>query len=383
MVVAAIFLLVTLIFSLITGISTKVVATLTTPNCTDPVLTTPPTENNENLAHMVPLGNISPPSHNLPTDHLYYTLKRGPDNLTLKTKIMAPAEVRVERITYISDTREGKLVAADYKISMIPCKQVEIYFDHIQQLSLKLESAWKKGNPRCSEATFGTNNIGRYCDKDVNITLKIGEEIGFAGEARPTGWDFGATDKRTPQLQFANPNRYRKSELQTICPIDLFPTDMKQNLYQFFGNERRKRTEEPVCGTIMQDVVDTAQGNWFDGKGSASDLEKSQKTLALIHDNFNPNMGIFVVNSQALGVTDKKLTFTPKNSGTINREFSEIKNGELVYCYQDEGIGHVPEGTPPLSLLIRLKSKNELEVSTKNSACSSNSTLTNPHLFIR
>ncbi len=379
----ATFLIAITIASLATGLLTKVVAEVTTPGCSDPVLATPFTNNNENLAHLVPLGNISPPAHNLATGHIYYTLKRGFDNVTLKTKLMAPADVRVERISYISDTRDGKLVAEDYKISMVPCKQVAIYFDHIQQLSPKLENAWKEGNPRCSESTFGANNIGRYCDKDVNLNLKSGEGIGFAGEATPTGWDFGATDKRVPPLQFANPARYRKNELQTICPIDLFPSTMKQDLYQFFGNERRKRTEEPICGAIMQDVVGTAQGNWFDGKGSANDLEKNQKTLALIHDNFDPKMGIFVVNSQALGAVDKKLTFTPKNSGTINREFSEVKSGDLVYCYQDEGVGYAPPGTLPLSLLIRLKNEGELEVATKNSACESNSTLTNSHLFTR
>lgn len=377
------FLLAAVVIGLLTGVSTKLVAEVTTPSCPDPVLTTAPTINNENLQNLVPLGNISPPGHYLPTPHIYYILKRGADDLPLKTKIFSPADVRIENISYIEDTRQGQLVAADYKVSMVPCKQVHIYFDHIVQLAPKLETAWKAGKPSCSESTFGGNNVGRYCNMNINLTLKSGEEIGVAGGGTPTGWDFGATDTRQTPLQFANQKRYQKNDLHNICPIDLFPKEIKDNLYQFFGNEYRKRTEEPVCGTIMQDVPGSAQGNWFDGKGKNYELERQQKSLALIHDNFDPKMGIFVVNSKTLGISEQKLTFSPKNSGTINREFSEVKNGDLVYCYQDEGIGHPPENSRPLSILIRLKNKDELEVGTRNSSCDPNSSLSSSLLFKR
>src|SRR3989344_7103350 len=375
-------LIIVVAMGILSGLFTKLVVEVTTPNCQDPVLTTAPTINNENLQHLVPLGNISPPGHYLPTPHIYYTLKRGSDNLTLKTRIYSPADVRVERITYIEDTRQGKLVAADYKVSMVPCKEVQIYFDHMQELAPKLAPAWKSGKPSCSENTFGSTAVGRYCKMDVNLTLKSGEEIGNAGGAMPTGWDFGATDTRKTPLQFTNNKRYQTDQLQTICPIDLFPKEIKDNLYQFFGNEYRERTEQPICGTIMQDVPGTAQGNWFDGKGKSYELENAQKSLSLIHDNTDPKLAV-MVGGGVLG-SDIYIKFLPKHSGTINREFSEIKPETQVYCYQAESLGAAPiPEQQNMSVLIKLVSEAELQVERLSVPCDTTLMLKNPYTFIR
>lgn len=107
---------------------------LTAPGCSNPILTTLPTSD-ENIESITPLGNISLPNHALPTEHTYYVLRRGTDGLPLKTEVFSPANLVVERITYISTTRNGQVFDGDYKIDMVPCKKVGIQFDHIRTLS--------------------------------------------------------------------------------------------------------------------------------------------------------------------------------------------------------------------------------------------------------
>lgn len=362
------------------GLSNQILVSLNTPACSDPVLTTLPTSD-ENIESITPLGNISLPNHALPTDHTYYMLKRGADGLPLKTEVFAPANLVVERISYISTTRNGQLFDADYKVNMVPCKKVGIQFDHIRELSPKLAEAFKASNPRCQE-NQRAGDLNKYCDVEMNVKLSAGELVGVAGGGTPTGFDFGATDERQKLLEFANNKRYRSSYRQTSCPYDLFSPELKSQLYKFLGSNDQRRVIEPICGTIAQDVSGTAQGNWYLGNGSSDELERQGKMVALIHDNVDPKLGLFV-----LGNTFSKVVFSPTHSGLINREFSEVIPGQEIYCYQPDEVGsRASYGTHTQfkgSVLIQMPSASELDVEVRPEDCSDSIAFTRPTRFIR
>lgn len=308
-------------------------------------------------------------------------LKRGANGLPLDTEVFAPANLIVTRITHISSIHNGQLRENDYKLDMVPCKNVGIQFDHIRELSPKLAGAYKASKPKCQE-NQRAGNLNRYCSIDMNIKLVAGELIGVAGGSMATGLDFGATDGRQKPLEFANNKRYRNNYRQTLCPYDLFSPELKSHLYQFLGSNEQRREIEPICGTIAQDVPGTAQGNWYQGKGSSDELERQGKMVALIHDNVDPKLGLIV-----LGNTFSKVVFSPTHSGLLNREFAAVVPGQDIYCYQPNTTGsRVSYGTHGQfkgSVLIRLPSASELDVEVKSEDCSSNTTFTSPTRFIR
>jgi hypothetical protein len=55
-------------------------------------------------------------------------------------------------------------------------------------------------------------------------------------------------------------------------------------LRSLFGRGVR-RTAEPVCGQLMQDVPGSAQGRWYMGSSDMDD-----RNLALVHDNVIPTL---------------------------------------------------------------------------------------------
>lgn len=357
----------------------QVLISLNTPTCSDPVLTTLPT-GDENIDSITPLGNISLPNHVLPTEHTYYMLKRGANGLPLDTEVFAPANLSVTRITHISSIHNGQLRDNDYKVDMVPCKKVSIQFDHIRELSPKLAAAYKASKPRCQE-NQRAGDLNKYCDVDMNIKLSAGELVGVAGGGTPTGLDFGATDGRQKPLEFANNKRYRNNYRQTLCPYDLFSPELKSHLYQFLGSNEQRREIEPICGTIAQDMPGTAQGNWFEGKGSSDELERQGKMVALIHDNVDPRLGLIV-----LGSTFSKVVFSPTHSGLLNREFAAVVPGQDIYCYQSDEVGsRASYGTQDQfkgSVLIRLPSTSELDLEIRSENCE-NITFNSPTRFIR
>lgn len=373
-------LLATLVLAWQLGLFNQILVSLSTPTCSDPVLTTLPTTD-ENIDSITPLGNISLPNHALPTDHTYYMLKRGADGLPIKTEVFAPANLVVERISYISTTRNGQLFDADYKVDMVPCKKVTIQFDHIRELSPRLATAYKASKARCYE-NRRAGDLNTYCDAEMNVKLSAGDLVGTAGGGTPSGFDFGATDSRQKPMEFANNKRYRNSYRQTSCPYDLFSPDLKSHLYPFLGSNDQPRLIEPICGTIAQDMPGTAQGNWYQGKGSSDELERQGKTVSLIHDNVDPGLGLIV-----LGSTFSKVAFSPTHAGVVNREFAEITPGQEIYCYQPDVEGsRVSYGTQSQfkgSVLIHLSSASQLDVEVRSEDCSGSNTFSHPTRFMR
>jgi len=349
------------------GFINSVLVNITAPACSDPVLTTAPT-GDENIASITPLGNISLPNHSLPTDHTYHVLKRGPDGLPLNTEVFSPANLTVGRITFISTTRDGQTLESDHKIDMVVCKKVTIQFDHIRELSPKLAAAYNTSKPKCQQSQRD-QDLNKYCSVNTNIKLSAGELVGVAGGDKPVALDFGATDGRQKPLEFANNKRYRGESRRTICPYDLFGSDLKKHFYQFLGENEQRRVGEPICGTIAQDVPGSAQGNWFDGKGQADKMEREGKTVSLIHDNVDPKLGVIV-----LGIKTK-LAFSPTYSGLVNREFSEVKPGQEIYCYHPDATGsRATYGTHEQfkgSVLVRLVSAAELDIEIRSKDCGS------------
>lgn len=282
------------------------------------------------LQNIVPLGNFNPPAHTFPTNHLYFHLKGFTGVSSSTASVVAPGDIWITRIGSSEYTMNGQQIK-DYKMDFTVCKDVKGYFIHLTSLSAKLLNDFGQSS-NCRE--YDTGGI-RYknCEKDFYSTpifVAGGESIGAAGGSS----DFGLADLRTPELVYANTNRWQEDPLHRVCPLDYFTGEVRPQLKSLLGSNEVKRTIEPICGEVAQDKPGTAQGVWF-VKGTTSTYPEDPH-IALAHDNIEPLKGVFSVGTSMskTGLSSGAYYFNPKSSGLVNRDFKYVTADGNVYCYE-------------------------------------------------
>ncbi len=296
------------------------------------------------LTNIVPLGNPNPPAHIFPTDHIYFYLRRSgppPQSGALapaaEVPVVAPGNmtlVRVNSKQYLSSTRQGFQPHTDYEIEFSLCSEFTARFDHLASLSDKIKS---QSPPSDSCQTYDTGaEVIKSCVQNVNINLNAGDSLGTAGGPNGSNaLDFGAIDTRIPSPVYANPSRWGPNTLSAVCALDYYTSDqqsvLKAKLGSFQGN---LRTIPPLCGTVAQDVPNTAQGVWF-VKGTMQTYPEAPH-LALVHDNIDPSKGVFSVGSSmsASGLSAVAYNFVPTTSGSVNTDFKNIGTDGKTYCFE-------------------------------------------------
>lgn len=309
------------------------------------------------LFSLYPLGNLNPTGHVFPTDHIYFYTADATSQTRQKVTLLSPGNITITGMSsseYISDT-----TYTDYQLEFTVCKDVRGKFGHVSSLSEKLLSQFKEpyGQP-CTSYGTGGQTIKR-CEKTANIEVQAGEIIGtVSGLPRgSTALDLWMYDYRTEPLAYANPSRWRDG-LYIACPLDYFTEGVRKSLLTKLGYGGEVRTIPPLCGEAMQDKTGTAQGNWF-LKGTTSTYPEDPHT-ALVHDPLDPQKGVFSVGTSLSksGVAPGTYYFTPQTSGTVNRDFRDVKPDGKVYCYQTAG----RFGGPAATILVQLTSPTTIRI---------------------
>lgn len=316
---------------------------------------------------IVPLGFIgSAPEHIYPTDHIYFHLQRKPGDMSVyEVPIYSPGDFT---ITDIKETKFSKPeVGTDYDIYFKPCEEVTAFFFHVSTVSDKIKAHIKEPFDYC-----GQEDLGRFsqyvCEKRVNIEIKEGELIGTVGQLSwQFSFDMGLFDTRMPQIKYANPDRWRvkrsgvEYKKYITCPLDYFTKDVKDRLKAELGDGYElKRTIEPVCGTIDQDIAGTTQGTWFPKKQI---LGFERPELSLMHDFIEPNIGAFAVGfgGDSAGLPTDIYNFAPKTSGMVNLDFGLVKDNK-IYCYEDFTREGKDDPIPDKIILVQLVNINTLRI---------------------
>lgn len=306
---------------------------------------------------MVPLGNLNPTGHVFPTDHIYMYLRRSGDG-TANVPLYAPGNATVTQINGSEHVDEG---FTDYSITLQPCDELKLVFGHVTSLSSGLSEALTA--PFQWDSTYSTGGkTYRNFGKNVSIAIIAGEEIGTTGgNPGQNALDIGAYDSRVT-LNFANSSRFAgRDTIHTACPINYYFGDLKTTLMNLFGDYDGdpKRTVEPICGTIEQDIAETAQGIWF-VKGTTT-LEGEDPHLALVHDNMDPTKAVFSVGNSMSpsGLSGGTYSFIPQNSGLINRDFDDIRADGNIYCFEPNYLTG--------AILLQLQSPTTLRIEKQTS----------------
>lgn len=286
---------------------------------------------------IVPLGNLNPTGHVFPTNHLYLYLQTNAGNAPQSTPLYAPGDIRITSIsasTYTAATPPY----TDYQIYFSPCRDVQTYFLHVSSLSDTL-TAQLGDATSCTDYTTGGTAV-HFCTYSLALDVTAGVQIGTAGgNATQNALDFGGSDARIDALGFAG-TRYPTSsdgfdQYHVICPLDYFTTELQAALKSRLGSYdgASTRTVEPICGEVEQNEPGTAQGIWF--VNGTTTFAQEDPHLALVHDNIDPTRGAFSVGTSIPSLSSGSYFFTPAHSGTTNRDFDEVTNDGIVYCYDD------------------------------------------------
>ncbi|MDF0643990.1 MAG: hypothetical protein P0111_08155 [Nitrospira sp.] len=310
------------------------------------------------LRGAVPLGNLDPPAHTLPTHHIYLSptlsLPSDPTSLPSVVDVHAPGRVEV-----VAVTRNGP---DDFDVHMQPCREVRSYFFHLRSLDSAVAAALRPDRWVCFAGSIDEGT----CAQRISVTIDGGQRIGNAPAPRAVNFDWGLIDRRRSPLPFANPARYDFSlidtsgfppdvvaiapyiapeRLQQFCPAEYLTAPLVPGFSSLFGSAdgRVRRTAPPVCGEHEQDQPGTARGNWFTS-ASASAFDEGRTTLALVHDNVNPVAPVFSVSGvfcTPLPTGGEICQWSPgvrgfprATTGLINRDFADIAIGP-VYCFEN------------------------------------------------
>ncbi len=336
-----------------------------------------------------PLGHMNG-EHVLPdqADHVYINIVSASNTSSQLTTVYAPGNVTLLQAMKKSNYINGSNVT-DYLLEFSPCKSVIFTYDHIRNLNSKILNAINGKTPICQQG--GVHLSCTY--PNLSVKLSSGEKIGTAGgpDTFSLAFDFGGADIRTKQLAFLDTSPSVQtgvtgdSYFHTVCPLDYFTSALKNALYSKLTIKNAGANGIPACGTTMQDLAGTAQGNWYhQGATQAYQGLDIQGALAIVHSNLDPTKGVISAGIDLFpnnGDLGAQIEFTPQASGYINREPSQIKPDGHTYCFDGPIMsgGNGEEG----HVNIQFINTTTLHLNYGNGACAANPTVTNPLTYVR
>jgi hypothetical protein len=188
---------------------------------------------------ITPLGNLNPPAHPIPTDHIYFYFADPDARETAearRTDFFAPGDGTVTTVL-------GS-VGTESKVFIQQTSTFSYYLDHLI-LSVPLQ--------RGSAVTAG-------------------QRLGTTGSAY--GIDLGVINQSL-NLNFLIPSHYIGDTIHADAPLKYFAEPIRSQLYA-----RVQRVGSDLDGKIDFDVAGRLAGNWFLG---------SNALLAFVYDTYDPS----------------------------------------------------------------------------------------------
>jgi hypothetical protein len=298
------------------------------PACTEKPFTNYPVDMNR-ITSITPLGNLNPPGHTFPTDHMYFytNITMYPDGF----EIYAPGFLHVESIEKVEYNPPQGNISEDFTINFYACRDVSGRFAHVNNLS---DYLWSKVSgfgiaygDSVDKYEVAGMNVTRFI-KNVNFDVDGGVPLGIAGLGG--GYDFWLKDDRI-QLNWVN-NDWTREFQYAACPLDYFTDPLKSNMTTYLKNyDNTPVFPANYCGRVDFDVANTAQGIWVRNGYSGRPEDNG---LSLVYSNFNASLGSISIGYAGNSTWDSRVyTFDPSGTGFKNRRFGEVTNDGNVYFY--------------------------------------------------
>ena len=354
------------VFDLIDTAKRKLLSSNDIPSCGDrkELFTVSPVDLDE-IDDITPLGNLQPPGHTFPTEHLYIAVSE--QGLTTEIiPLRAPGDIIITSVTSNSDFMAPE--REEYSIKFSLCEDVHGYYNHVKEISDNLKEELNK--VKCTKFGIGGDDS---CEKRISYKVAAGTVIGGVGHLQGN-FDIGTYDTRT-LLEYVNMDRYSKERsIYIVCPLDYFEQKVQAELYGKIARE-----ETPRCGMVLQDVPATLQGNWF--FGDSNQIRPWDEHLSFVHLNDDPNYKVISVGGVFRDAGFWK--FVPTHSGTVNRDFDEVKADGKVYCYDNLKSRIAGQNDLSGRIIVELTSDTDLKIEHQIGSCSGSYGFKTPTIYSR
>jgi hypothetical protein len=283
------------------------------------------------IRSIAPLGNLNPPGHVMPTEHMYVYLRLAPGGeQTVVTPLHAPCDLTVTMARATEHVHAGFV---DFALTGAPCNDLTLVLGHVSSLEESLfgDTTTLEGWQYDGEYDGG-DEIYRGWVRWFEVGVTAGARLGTAG-GHPGQWalDVGVFDLRTPSGTTANPARWRQSSLHAACMFDLFADGpVRDSLVALLDREPLPADPTP-CGAVHQDVVGTAHGAWF--LAGTPNQRPEDNHLALVWHSTRPSMAAISVGRAVPTLDSNVYAFTPADTGRLNRTFTAVTPGPQPFGY--------------------------------------------------
>ena len=169
------------------------------------------------IESVTPLGNLNPPDHTFPTDHIYFYHHLSHPTAPAYA-VVAPAAGTVTSIVQHNDQ----------KLYVQVTSSLTYYLDHVV-----LDAAIKQNTKVTAGQRLGVTSSGAF------------------------GIDLGVVNTGVT-LGFINPARYATDSVHADAPLKYFAEPLKTTLYGFV-----QRVGADKDGQVCFDLAGTLAGNWF------------------------------------------------------------------------------------------------------------------------
>ena len=325
------------------------------PDCNNKLFSITPVDL-QKVTQITPLGNLAPPGHTFPTEHVYFHITPG-GTTTDTIQLSAPSDAHIILISFDHGITQDPV---DYTIYFSLCKDVVGYYNHVKELSAGLEKIVND-----NQCEFQGESKDKRCNIETLTPIKAGANMGGVGRLQGN-FDFGAIDLRKAH-KFANPSRYGNRSFHIQCAFDYYDAGTRDKLYSLLSRKDGK------CGTTAQDVSGALKGNWFFSDARADMGSDWDKYLAFVQDNEEP--AVSVISIGGVFTDAGKFEFMPQASGLVNREFTQVTSDGSVYCYEsDSASGHV---------ILQLVGDKEMKIERQEGKCSGYYSFNKPVVYNR
>jgi hypothetical protein len=255
----------------------------------------------ESIRWITPLGNLNPPDHSTPTDHIYFYFANpdaGETAAARRTTFFAPADGTVQTVF------SG--IGSDSKLFVRATSTIRYYVDHV-----------------ILDPGIGTGTA-----------LTAGQRIGTTGGA--FGIDLGVVNPAVTLPGFVNPSRYGEDTLHTDAPLRFYEEPLRGQLYA-----KVQRIGADLDGKIDFDVAGRLSGNWFTEQGASA--------LSFVYDTYDPTQ-VRIASAGAIGAP---AVYSMANADPLPRDVSPA-TGRVRYTLTRSRTGLPVQGTPVGQLLVQM-----------------------------
>jgi hypothetical protein len=205
------------------------------------------------ILYLTPLGNLNPPGHTLPTDHVYFYYRTSASDTSKMRDVYAPGSGTVVWIN--GPTPPG----VDAGIGIKMTNTFQYYLGHVV-----LDPSVKVGSSIAAGQRLGTSSPQSYA-VDLGV---INDEITLKG--------------------FAIPSRYPSQTIHADSPYKYYVQPLRDSLYS-----KVTRTAPDKDGKIDYDIPGRLVGNWFLNGLPLGDASATPdawpKHLAFVYDMSTPS----------------------------------------------------------------------------------------------